>query len=1850
MRLSLAFAVLLCATHAVAQVAVVEPATRAELLDGQTTISLALNNRTSRAIDVRINLQWLNPDGQVDGKAQRDFTLPPGDSAVSIPHPLSAKCDPIVERLEYRVAPSSRNYTAFAPVSGRLSLPNIAGYAFILGVLTAGSPVPNQPFELRVLAAHPITGQPVPGVTVTSGQAKALTDAVGVALLRVTREPDDEGTIGVSAQIGDFTAEAESVPLPNKLEEIRADTDKPIYQPGQTMHVRILCLGTGSHAEEGREFDLRIANESGELSFTAKVETSRFGIASTDWEIPQNAEPGPYTISIKTDESDQYSLRQVSIRRYELPSFRVTATPGRPFYLMSQPAQVEIRGEYLFDKPVSQGEVRVAAADDEQKAVAEGALDSQGVFRATLDTKAELGAQQRYEDRHYIAFLTDLSTNRTEQRKFDIRISRDPVHIYSIRLDSNAVGWRLYVTTYSPDGTPLRSDVEVADGGSVLGRGRTNRFGLARIELPPAHADGDFRNLEIRAVTPDGLRTQMDLPSASLVLPDERGTLWLSTDRTLYRTGDTVKCSIGSPGADQPVLVIATNERDHVVFTQSLRLRNGRATVEIPYDKRFGRNLRIAAATATTGDMLPVRRVYFPGPAGLVMKATPGQATYRPGDTATIQFDASAQAALGIAIVDQSVQERASTDSAFGRRHWFDDAGPQEMNLGGITETDLLNLDPARIDDADLQLVAEVFSAARESFVHNSEDPMQEIRQAFAKAAAKALVPVVEAIDRSYADTLEFPRNEASLERIAGYALRRVQDPWLQPFHPKFAIAGQYAVVTLFSSGPDKKEGTADDFAALTLRRKWFAPWELLMREALGGSSDYPDSPEAFFRLLDSAGLRFDPLRDPWGSSMRAEVTYSLRFRDIRILSAGPDRAFGTADDFVVAEFRGPYFSATEARINRTLEAAPEFPATPGEFGELLSVAGIGFDLLRDPWGHPYYLAFRDDQSFTDQVQFYTYAEYNRAAEERKQITPTKQTTRVVEIRSVGADGVKGTYDDFAAATFRRVLRTPQVPVVAEKSSLPGVTPGGTGSIAGIVVDPVGAAVPYVELKLNDLYTTRSDEEGKFVFSGLPPGKYRLSGEMSGFQNSVLEGIPVADSVVTRVEVTLRIGSTSEMVEVAAEAVTLNTASARAAAQTGAFLSQAALSTPRVREYFPETLYWQPELVTDGSGHASVRVKLADSVTTWNVAVLGSTLDGRIAEASADLRAFQPFLVDLDVPQALTAGDEISLPVPVRNYLERAQKVAVTVKLPPALRLLEPVRQPGVVAASTSANAVLALRAAAATQKAPVRVTAVGGSGSDAIEKAAAIHPDGERRTAAVSSVIAAGETLSLAVPPNAIAGSIQGQVKIYPSLLARILEAIEVLLEAPHGCGEQIISSAYPNLLLLQVLQDADLDDEQLSARALKYLRAGYQRLLAYQGADGGFTYWGHGDSDVALTAYALSFLTGAQPFIAVDEDVVARARQWLAKHPADQTADQTAAGALRIRALVETGAGDSPDLDRQLGEMARKAAEYGDPYALAVYATAAMEANKPELAASAIDQLSRTAQDERGAAWWSLRSNTPYHGWGRWGQVETTAVAVSALARWRKLGRGDAALNKLMDRAAMFLLRNTGERGTWATSQSAARALMALLDVRSGDDGGAPAQIELRVNGTSAGKVAIPAGRNVQAPLVVDVSRLLRAGDNQISFAGLKPRTEQIQVTAAWYETWGPKRPDKDLDMQIRYSTLDAAIHDPVTCDVVISRPAFRGYGMMIAEVGLPPGAEVDRGVLEQIISDRKNGGDSYEVAPDHVTFYVWPRAADIQFRFLFRPRFAMKARAAQSVLYDYYNPDSRVVLAPETFVVRR
>ena len=128
--------------------------------------------------------------------------------------------------------------------------------------------------------------------------------------------------------------------------------------------------------------------------------------------------------------------------------------------------------------------------------------------------------------------------------------------------------------------------------------------------------------------------------------------------------------------------------------------------------------------------------------------------------------------------------------------------------------------------------------------------------------------------------------------------------------------------------------------------------------------------------------------------------------------------------------------------------------------------------------------------------------------------------------------------------------------------------------------------------------------------------------------------------------------------------------------------------------------------------------------------------------------------------------------------------------------------------------------------------------------------------------------------------------------------------------------------------------------------------------------------------------------------------------------------------------------------------------------------------------------------------------------------------------------------------------------------------------------------------------------------------------------------------------EKPPGALKLKVDFDRHEAKVGEALACRVEAERVGFAGYGMMIAEIGLPPGAEVDRESLEEA---KQTGVDGYEVQPDRLVFYLWPSAGGSNFQFIFRPRFGISAMSAPSVLYDYYNPEANAAVLPLRFNVQ-
>ena len=208
-------------------------------------------------------------------------------------------------------------------------------------------------------------------------------------------------------------------------------------------------------------------------------------MARADWEVPENVRLGQYAIKVggsADDSEDEAGYQTIRISRYELPTFTVNVAPDRGYYLPGQNAAVTVSADYLFGKPVTKGHVKVARETEHRwnfktQRCGDGRRKEMG-GRHRHDRKVcsqrDLSDEQeelqhgygRFRDLDYAAYLTDSSTGKTEQRRFRLRVSRDPIHLYVIEA-TNSVGQlplEFYVSASYADGLPAQCDMAIYAG------------------------------------------------------------------------------------------------------------------------------------------------------------------------------------------------------------------------------------------------------------------------------------------------------------------------------------------------------------------------------------------------------------------------------------------------------------------------------------------------------------------------------------------------------------------------------------------------------------------------------------------------------------------------------------------------------------------------------------------------------------------------------------------------------------------------------------------------------------------------------------------------------------------------------------------------------------------------------------------------------------------------------------------------------------------------------------------------------------------------------------------------------------------------------------------------------------------------------------------------------------------------------------------------------------------------------------------------------------------------------------------------------------------------------------------
>ncbi len=694
----------------------------------------------------------------------------------------------------------------------------------------------------------------------------------------------------------------------------------------------------------------------------------------------------------------------------------------------------------------------------------------------------------------------------------------------------------------------------------------------------------------------------------------------------------------------------------------------------------------------------------------------------------------------------------------------------------------------------------------------------------------------------------------------------------------------------------------------------------------------------------------------------------------------------------------------------------------------------------------------------------------------------------------------------------------------------------------------------------------------------------------------------------------------------------------------------------RVREYFPETLFSNPQLITDDKGKAELNIPLADSITTWRMSTVANSQKGELGSYSSGVKVFQDFFIDLNLPVKLTAGDEVSVPVSIYNYLPSTQKVQLKMEKGDWFEIIGQ----DIIEAAVPKEDVKSASFRIKVKDVGIHkftVNAKGSSMGDAITKEIEVEPYGKKYVLYKGDMITGkGGSTTLTIPGNAVSGGSNILLTVYPRPFSQIVEGLDSVFSTPSGCFEQTSSTTYPNVLALDYLRKTKQSSPEIERKANAYINQGYQMLLGYEIQGGGFQVWGEAPATKVLTAYGIMEFTDMSEVYQVDTAVIERAKKWLLSvrepdgswTPDAQFAHAEQWGTIQSNNIPSTAyitwalaeAKCKDELSDSIAYLKKNLGQIDNPYILALCANAFLTVNPSDSEGlELLKKLDGTKKSEEGVVYWE--SNSLYSS-GTPAQIETTALIIYGML---KAGVYPDTTTKGLN----FIVRSKDQYGLWQSTQATIFAMRALMLSQTGvKSDQLNITADILINGQKADSFKVDE-KNQDVFQQFDLKKYVKTGDNKIEIAMTGEGTIAYRVAGIYYLPWsGEKAAGKELSINLAYDKTEVKTSDYITCKVDVKNLRNSYAPMVMIEAGIPPGFDVMTEDLEKMVEKRTIS--KYETFKGKVVLYLNGLDKGKSFSGSYRllARIPLKAKTLPGITYLYYNPEINSVCAPVTFEV--
>jgi uncharacterized protein YfaS (alpha-2-macroglobulin family) len=1557
------------------------------------------------------------------------------------------------------------------------------------------------------------------------------------------------------------TEYTQGVRLEDKV-SILLTTEKPIYQPSQTIHVRAMALDRSNHeAAANRKLTFEIEDSRGNKVFKKATGTDKFGIASAEFALADEVNLGTYHLRTLMGEAEAPTNTAeiaLNVERYVLPKFKVAVQfagngkKAKRGYRPGDDVKGTVRANYFFGKPVDGAEISVKATSMDvavfEVGSVQGKTDRDGSYEFDLKLPAYFAGRPLSQGaaRVLVEATVKDSAGHAESRGEPIIVSETPLLVTAVPEGGTLIPGlenQVFLLASYPDGTPARAKLTIHAADSAEQLAATDDGGVAVIRIK---AGAGTQTLTVDATDSEGNRAASSVPLQTRGGQDQ---ILLRTERAVYRAGEVMGLRVFST-VKRGTAYVDIVKQGQTILTRDLDIENGQAELTLLATAELAGTVDVNAYLFGR-DARPVgdHRLVFVQPADeLKIAATANATVYKPGGQARIRFrvtNAKGQgvsAALGFEVVDEAVFALAEKQPGFAKVFFYleqEVLKPRyEIHSLGMPEV-VAPVEESQTEQHDRAARA-LFSATEMVTGNNFETefgrtvPQTKYREYAQRYQTRFLAQVRGLSERwshAYAESAERGDLIKTVEGMTHDGAVGLRDAWGTPLRVEHAARDSNKTHYLVhSAGPDKQFGTGDDlWTYLELRR----------RKIVGPASSGPST----------MGVKIEHERGSFNE--RAEI-------------------IGTAVDQ-----RGGALEGASIELR---------PILSGRIRRARVNADGQFRLGSVPAGD-YQIGISSDSG---------------SVSSRLELDPRDRATVSVLLRQEHSEMIVAVSD-----TAR---------MVADFKVEFGMAGGVAGGVMGGVVGDMGNA------------PVRARELGAVALAPL--------------------------AVPTRM-----VAVDQASVMVAANSATL----VKEQGESGS-------AAPRVRSYFPEALYINPEIITDKNGVASIAISLADSITTWRMAMMASTTHGALGSGTASIKVFQDFFVDLDLPVTLTQSDRVSIPVAVYNYSGAAGDVNLELHPDNWFSLVDDVAEKNVTVESARVGEAQFTLEAKRIGKFKLTLGARmkgGANREDIVVREIEVIPNGREQSLVSNGRLETTALHEVVFPAESIPEASKIFVRLYPGPLSQVIEGMDSLLRMPYGCFEQTSSSTYPNVLALDYMKRTKKLTPEVHARAEGFIANGYQRLLTFEVPSGGFSWFGNAPANKILTAYGLMEFSDMSRVHDVDPKLIARTQQWLAgqQQPDGSWKPDTSfinEGAtnrynkdvLRITAYLawalENTGYQGPAVEKARQFIGSHVSEKADAYTLAVLANFAADyAKDRDLTRQAMQLLldARTEKDQQ--AWWSAEE-TGVYATGTSASVETTGLAAQALLKW---GGASGTARKAMT----YISAKKDASGAWGTTQATIMALRALLLASEKGAADVRGTLEVVLNGKLAERLVLTPENNDLLHQFVFKDVYGKGGNTvEIRFAGKGGLA--YQVVGQYFLPWDKNPENEALSIDVTYDRAYLAQDDIATATATVRNNLPKTANMVMVDLGVPPGFDLLSEDLEEYqekSAGRKSGRlEKFSLTATQAILYFdsFAPGGTVTLQFRLRAKYPIRARTFRSRVYEYYDPEVSSVACPVQLEVRQ